>query len=92
MKYLIPHSEFLGWAKDDRDKAIWQYLRDKQRCPRCGTRAEEWHESKGGHRDAYKPVVDLCPGCECKESFEKNLDPKALPRGSYVTLRKLRGR
>jgi hypothetical protein len=35
-------------------------------------------------------VVDLCPGCEAKDTFEANLDPKTLPRGSFVSMRRRR--
>jgi len=57
------HSEFLALSQDDRDKAIWQYLRERQACPHCGTRSEEWDPDAGGRRDAYVATLMECEGC-----------------------------
>jgi len=84
--YQIPHSTFLAWSKDDRDKAIWQYVRELQRCASCGTRPDEWHESKGGRRDAYEAVLYVCPGCEQREIKAANLEGKTLPKGHSIRL------
>lgn len=56
------HSEFLAYSQDDRDKAIWQYVREQRTCT-CGTRPEEWDPEQGGHRHAYFPQITTCPGC-----------------------------
>ena len=57
------HSEFLALSQDDRDKALWQYLRERQTCSHCGTRSEEWDTEAGGRRDAYVAVLMDCQGC-----------------------------
>jgi hypothetical protein len=84
--YQIPHSEFLSWDKDDRDKAIWQYVRERQTCKRCGTREAEWLESEGGHRHAYTPVLKRCPGCEAMETYRANIDESKQGKGVYIAL------
>jgi hypothetical protein len=93
--YRIPHSAFLGWSDDDRNKAIWQHIRERQRCPNCRTRAEEWDERRGGHRHAYIPVEARCRGCELKQGKEASMAGEDLGRGVYVELKSreaIRGR
>lgn len=68
--YQIPHSEFLGWDSDDRDKAIAWHLRQAVTCPRCGTRPEEWDPDRGGQRHAYVGEIHRCAGCVVKERTE----------------------
>lgn len=85
-EYRIPHSEFLSWSKDDRDKAIWQFVFTLTACPSCNTRREEWLESAGGDRRAYVPKLDRCPGCEALESFVSKLDRERLGKGIKVQL------
>jgi hypothetical protein len=84
--YQLPHSVFLAWDKDDRDKAIWQYVRAKQTCPQCSTREAEWLESAGGHRHAYEPVLKRCPGCEARENYRAGVDESKQGMGTYVAL------
>ncbi len=79
------HSEFLSWDADDRDKAIWQYLRSRQACPNCGTRAEEWDERQGGHRHAYTAEPHRCRGCELIEARKASMDGSE-GRGVYIGL------
>lgn len=67
-EYRIPHSEFLRWPQDDRDKAIWYHIRERQRCQACKTRPDEWDESKGGYRWAYMAEERRCRGCEVLEA------------------------
>jgi hypothetical protein len=62
-EYQMMHSEFLEYSADDRDKAIWFYLRKRQTCQSCGTRPDEWDPEKGGHRAAYLPQIRTCQGC-----------------------------
>ncbi|MEU8279567.1 hypothetical protein ACFYOK_29375 [Microbispora bryophytorum] len=91
--YRIPHSEFLAWDRDDRDKAIALWLRKRLTCPKCQTRPEEWDESRGGSRTAYVPDVDRCRGCEVQEAFDASLGPderKELGRGIHIVLRRRR--
>lgn len=59
--YRLPHSRFLAWSEDDRNKAIAWYLRERDTCPSCGTRPEEWD---GGRRRAYRATEHRCHGCE----------------------------
>lgn len=92
-EYRIPHSHFLGrrlrWTADDRDKAIWFLRRQREACGECGTRAEEWDESRGGHRHAYKYEFEHCRGCEVRKAGEAALESnrKHYPKGTYVALR-----
>jgi hypothetical protein len=65
-QYKRFHSEFLALSQDDRDKAIWQFLRDRSTCPHCGTRPEEWDPDVGGHRGAYVADLAECEGCVVK--------------------------
>lgn len=88
-EYRIPHSTFLAWDDDDRDKAIWHLRRKKEACGECGTRPDEWNEAKGGHRHAYVAEIRNCRGCEVRKAGEAALDSarKKYPKGAYVTLR-----
>ena len=36
----IPHSEFLEWDPDDRQKALAYLYEDSERCGMCGTLGE----------------------------------------------------
>lgn len=83
--YRIPHSQFLGWAEQDRDKAIWWHVRQLQTCQSCGTRSEEWDETRGGRRDAYGPQSQICRGCEVKQGYEASIHDEQ-GRGERVVL------
>jgi hypothetical protein len=85
LAYSIPHSTFLSWPASDRDKAIWHHIRNRQACPGCGTRPEEWDPKKGGHRDAYHPKPVRCPGCVLKDEMESRPAVADAP-GTYVVL------
>lgn len=61
--YRIPHSEYLGWSADDRAKAMWWQLRERQTCGSCGTRREEWVGPDGPHLDAFTAEARICHGC-----------------------------
>lgn len=63
-EYKISHTAFLAWSQEDRDKAIWWHLRERERCPSCGTRPAEWDPEAGGDRRAYAPKVVTCRGCQ----------------------------
>lgn len=87
----IPHSVFLGWDKEDRDRALWWHIRHAETCPNCGTRAEEWDPERGGDFHAYGADFAACRGCEVKARGQDEMDsaPKGeFPRGSYVVLRR----
>lgn len=83
--YQVPHSEFLAWAQDDRDKAIWHLIRQRQKCPGCGTRAAEWDPAQGGRGDAYQAEVVQCPGCAQVAALQKGLGQKD-DFGAHVAL------
>ncbi|MGR6922547.1 hypothetical protein ACU635_50550 [[Actinomadura] parvosata] len=72
-EYRIPHSVFLSWSDEDRDKAIWHHIWRRQTCKSCGTRPDEWDESRGGHRYAYVAEPRRCRGCEVKEAAHASL-------------------
>lgn len=63
----IPHSEFLEWDPDDRQKAIAFLLEEGSRCGMCGTADWEWvKEDEDGVEKpyrAYQPVGHFCMGC-----------------------------
>lgn len=59
----IPHSRFLAWDPDDRDKAVAWMVRQSDTCPGCGTRGDEWDPARGGDRFAYEARIRQCPGC-----------------------------
>lgn len=92
-EYKIPHGFFLGgplvWSQSDRDKAIWQYIREKEKCPNCNTREAEWDPLQGGDRQAYGVRTARCRGCEVKEMFPE-AQLKALGKGAYIYLGKNR--
>lgn len=79
----IPHSHFLGgpalWTEADRDKAIWWSIHEAQKCPRCGTREEEWDPQRGGSIHAYHAVEHKCWGCVAKDGAEKKLERDPAP-------------
>lgn len=66
---------FLSWPATDRDKAIWQYIRARQACGSCGTRAEEWDPRRGGHPGAYIPEAYRCEGCHQVHTASEKLAP-----------------
>jgi hypothetical protein len=80
--YRVRHSEFLDWLASDRDKAIWQFLRERQTCPHCGTRDEEWLDDTGKRKQAYIAHLIECEGCVVKARGERDYE---------VELREFRG-
>lgn len=86
--YRVPHSEFLSWSADDRDKAIWAWLRERTTCPQCGTRAEEWNPAQGGHHRAYLAEVQVCRGCQAIAQRSDALDDAQRDRGHHVVLKR----
>lgn len=65
---------------------MWWLIHQRQTCPNCGTRPEEWKDDK----DAYVPEARHCRGCEVKaradEDFERNR--KKYRRGTTIQLRR----
>jgi len=82
----LPHSQFLAWARDDRDKAIVWTLRQSQACPQCGTRPDEWDPEQGGHDDAYVTELHQCWGCDTAAQTEKRNADKLKKPGVHVKL------
>ena len=82
----LPHSVFLGWDRDDRDKAIvWAMLR-AQACGQCGTRAAEWDPTLGGHDEAYVAELHQCWGCHTVAEAQHKAGKKAEQPGRHVVL------
>lgn len=79
-RYGIAHSEFLGWDVDDRDKAIWWLIRERQTCRSCGTREAEWDPEQGGDHRAYVATRHTCPGCQRLEIHREQFGQDA-PHG-----------
>jgi hypothetical protein len=89
--YGLPHSQFLNWSRDDRDKALWYQIRQGETCRGCGTHPDEWDENKGGHRRAYLAEILVCPGCEVRQREEHELqngERWKKVRGAYVVMRR----
>lgn len=84
--YQVPHSQFLGWDKPDRDKAIWWHIRSNEACGSCGTRRAEWDPEQGGHGEAYVATPSRCPGCEQIELARDSPEASA-GRGVQVLLK-----
>lgn len=84
----IPHSVFLGWDIDDRNKAIWWTIHQRQRCPNCGTRPDEWDEGQGGDLNAYTAEPHACRGCQVMAQGDEWLEHhrKEVPRGTTIRL------
>lgn len=86
----LPHSEFLRWDADDRDKALTWLMHDLERCPSCGTRPEDWDPEHGGDRHAYAWEPRACRGCEVKAQGDTHLEQHRAeyPRGTDIVLRR----
>lgn len=82
----LPHSTFLSWDRDDRDKAIVWALRKAQTCAHCGTRPDEWDPAQGGHDEAYLTELHQCWGCDAKAKAEKRNEAKLKKPGAHVVL------
>jgi hypothetical protein len=84
----VPHSVFLGWDVDDRNKALWWVIHDRQRCPNCGTRPDEWNEAQGGDLHAYVAEPAHCRGCEVAAQGDEWFDRhrKEMRRGTTMRL------
>lgn len=82
-EYKIPHSEFLSWESSDRDKAIWWHVRERERCPGCGTRHADWEND----HNAFIGELHQCRGCEIRERVQDSVTD-ADGRGVHVVLRR----
>ena len=82
----LPHSQFLSWDADDRDKAIVWALQRAQACPSCGTSPDEWDPALGGHDRAYVTELHQCWGCHTKAEAEKRHKTRMDQPGVHVVL------
>lgn len=87
VEYRIPHTQFLEWDQVDRDKAIWWQIRQSEVCTNCGTREADWDPGRGGNRNAFKPEIRRCRGCEVKGQLE-DTDEAKQGRGLYIVMRR----
>jgi hypothetical protein len=76
------------WLPEDRDRALWWLIHDREVCPSCGTRPSDWDEAGGGDLQAYRAEVAGCRGCQVRAGAEEQFEKarKEYPRGSYVRL------
>jgi hypothetical protein len=90
MRLGLRHSEFTGWDRDDRDKALWFHIHEAQRCPGCGTRPEEWDPACGGDLHAYHMEPVHCRGCEVKAGAESDFERhrREYRRGTELAMRR----
>ena len=64
----IPHSEFMEWDQDDRDKVIAAQMEKNRRCSSCGTAGWEWEEDRFAyHAESYR-----CMGCMHLDSLNES--------------------
>lgn len=89
----MPHSVFLDWDRDDRDKAVMHQIRKSERCSGCGTHPDEWNPEMGGSVDAYVTKLVHCKGCQTKEAGEAEFEEakkagEKARRGTTVQLKR----
>lgn len=91
-EYQISYSEFNErWTADDKAKAIGYELYLKTRCPRCGTRQEDffWEDEEGVLQPHEEPmfyaVHRSCKGCEDFQDVDKVLTDDQRKRGMHTT-------
>ena len=91
----IPHSVFMKWEQDDRDKVLEYILWKNTLCPQCGTNPSDWldDEGRGQEPPPYEVQVRRCLGCamleQTRDEIPKDLKFSALP---YFVRRKPDGR
>jgi hypothetical protein len=96
----IPHSMFLGretgpqWTDDDREKALWWLIHDREKCPNCGTRPDEFDPEEGGDPHAYEWHSSHCRGCEIRAQGDdwlaRGQKQGELRRGTSIRIRPIR--
>ncbi len=84
----IPHSEFLSWDETDQEAAIEYELHNAERCPHCGTFADEWLDDKGRHKEPQPYIAHTvnCLGCEAIAESRERIPDKQRSH-IYVFLR-----
>lgn len=69
----IPLSAFLAWRDDDQQAALAWQAYENRRCNDCGTHPEDWDETQGGSRDAWRVELSHCQGCaELQQAMESD--------------------
>ena len=76
----LPHSQFLAWPEDDRDKALAYNREMASVCKGCGTRQSEW----AADADAYIGDFFTCDGCARMEGERDNVGEGA--KGVHIRL------
>ena len=80
----LPLSDFLSWSAHDQAAALAWQAHEARRCTGCGTHAEDWDESRGGDRHAYRAVLHECEGCVRIAQMTRTDDAKHP--GMYIRL------
>lgn len=75
------------WTAEDRDGALWWLIRERAKCPSCGTRPDEWDPAKGGHDHAYVHELHRCYGCAEKAKGQKQIDDAKLDHAWVAMVR-----
>ncbi len=85
--YRLPHTAFLSWPPVDQDKAVAYERWLASICPSCGTRAQDWDPTQGGHPYAYVAEVATCLGCATRDDLQHQLAEGEEQRGGqYIRL------
>ena len=95
----IPHSKFLDWDEDDRNKAVAFLYEEGSKCGMCGTADWEWEQEdeRGIMRPvrAYEPTGHFCMGCYLKSvageetGQEPGMSVRLIPANSIEAHRNL---
>lgn len=83
----IPHSAFLAWKDEDRDKAISHMLWKRKFCQRCGTDPSEWLDEEGKFMEPppFEAVTIMCGGCATLEEARAAMDKEEASATRYHT-------
>jgi hypothetical protein len=81
----IPLSTFLTWRDDDQEAALAWQAYENRRCGDCGTHPEDWDETQGGSRDAWRVQPTICEGCVALQQARDN-DELRNRRGVHLHL------
>lgn len=95
----IPHSKFLEWDEDDRNKALAYLFEEGTKCGMCGTAEWEWEQEdeRGIVRPvrAYEPTGHFCMGCYLKSIVgeetgnEPGMSVRLVPANSMDAAKKI---